>query len=166
MSIFVFQLHWWYALTSVFVLLHTPSSYSVPFSMITTSKTNHNITPHNITPYRPFSQVGLPVPLLSIHAADDPIIHVDTLPCRTGIVEALDNLVPLTAAFFYLKLSQNAQNTQNTLHFSLCKCFVIVYILIRRHLLLKVPWWPNDCSDGLLEASWYIQNFWFIISIF
>lgn len=49
-------------------------------------------------------QGGLPVPLLSIHAADDPIIHVDTLPCRTGIVEAVDNLVLLNHLAFFFKL--------------------------------------------------------------
>lgn len=43
------------------------------------------------TPSSPLS--SLPLPLLSIHAADDPIIHVDTLPCRSGILKNIDNLV-------------------------------------------------------------------------
>ena len=36
---------------------------------------------------------GLPLPLLSIHAADDPIIHIDTMPCRSGVVGVIENMV-------------------------------------------------------------------------
>lgn len=36
---------------------------------------------------------SLPVPLLAIHAADDPILHIDVMPCHSGIVRAIDNLV-------------------------------------------------------------------------
>jgi predicted alpha/beta-fold hydrolase len=39
--------------------------------------------------------ISLPVPLLVIHACDDPIIHADTLPCHSGIAETVDNLVVL-----------------------------------------------------------------------
>ena len=36
---------------------------------------------------------GLPLPFLSIHAADDPIIHIDTMPCRSGVVGVIENMV-------------------------------------------------------------------------
>ena len=38
---------------------------------------------------------GLPVPLLTLNAADDPIIHVDTTPCQSGVVGVVDNLICL-----------------------------------------------------------------------
>ena len=39
--------------------------------------------------------VCLPVPLLVIHAIDDPIIHADTLPCNSGVANTVDNLCVL-----------------------------------------------------------------------
>ena len=38
---------------------------------------------------------SLPVPLLVIHAIDDPIIHADTLPCHSGVAETVDNIAVL-----------------------------------------------------------------------
>ena len=35
------------------------------------------------------------MPLLTLNAADDPIIHVDTTPCQSGVVGAVDNLICL-----------------------------------------------------------------------
>lgn len=43
----------------------------------------------------PGDMCGLPLPLLALNAADDPIIHVDSTPCRSGVVGAVDNLVCL-----------------------------------------------------------------------
>ena len=45
--------------------------------------------------------LGLPLPLLSIHAADDPIIHVDTMPCRSGVVGAIENMVIIHGNIFF-----------------------------------------------------------------
>jgi hypothetical protein len=45
---------------------------------------------------------GLPVPLLALQAADDPIIHVDTMPCRSGVASAVDNLVRMDAVLTFL----------------------------------------------------------------
>jgi hypothetical protein len=41
---------------------------------------------------------GLPLPLLAMQAADDPIIHIDSMPCRSGVVEAVENLVCLVTS--------------------------------------------------------------------
>jgi hypothetical protein len=46
---------------------------------------------------------SLPLPLLAIHAADDPILHVDSMPCNSGIVHAIDNLV-MTSAYLYVQV--------------------------------------------------------------
>ena len=43
----------------------------------------------------PVAVCGLPIPLLAINAADDPIIHVDTAPCRSGAAAAVENLICL-----------------------------------------------------------------------
>jgi hypothetical protein len=45
---------------------------------------------------------ALPLPLLAIHAADDPILHVDTMPCNSGIVYAIDNLVIHKYVYIYI----------------------------------------------------------------
>jgi hypothetical protein len=44
---------------------------------------------------------SLPLPLLAIHSADDPILHVDSMPCNSGIVHAIDNLV-MRNAYLYV----------------------------------------------------------------
>lgn len=41
---------------------------------------------------------SLPVPLLVIHAIDDPIIHADTLPCHSGVAETVDNIAVLVTS--------------------------------------------------------------------
>ena len=42
--------------------------------------------------------ICLPVPLLVIHAIDDPIIHADTLPCNSGVANTVDNLCVLVTS--------------------------------------------------------------------
>jgi hypothetical protein len=61
------------------------SSSNLKPSLSSSSKPNTslNSTPdssHNPNP----SLRGLPLPLLSLQSADDPIIHIDTSPCRSG----------------------------------------------------------------------------------
>jgi hypothetical protein len=48
-----------------------------------------------VSAYEDAAHDGLCVPLLALHAADDPIIHVDSMPCRSGAAGAVDNLVCL-----------------------------------------------------------------------
>lgn len=42
--------------------------------------------------------ISLPVPLLVLHACDDPIIHADTLPVHSNIVNTIDNLCVLVTS--------------------------------------------------------------------
>ena len=61
----------------------------------------HSLDPNQESSQHPICH-GLPLPLLCLHAADDPIIHVDTMPCRIGIAKAIDNMVNYYYHFYCL----------------------------------------------------------------